>query len=417
MIRKSWFKISPLFFLAAAVALSPSFSAGMVEGERIIEVRIEDILIVILGLVWIANFLISRKKKIKKPPLLLPILAWLGIGFFSILTNWISGNIELARGFFYFLKEIEFFFLYFYLFYHIKNVSSVKLVINTWIFLGIINVLIIVSQLTQGIRYGRYGPGLFKEVGPFPSGGFFLILFIFLFNIFLYYYSRLNISKIKKFILVICILSLIIGVISSGSRTAILALILVVALSVFFYQLKCGGLKPFFIGLILLLLVGAGLIIISEQVSYILALEHLPTSLDERIGIWERQLAAFSNSPFNTIFGMGKSVWLTTEESHNQYVRNFVETGIIGSLIFFILIFAIIKKAFQGFLLGKDRILVGLSAGLLVATLTMLLVSIPNDAFMIVKVMEIYWFFTALTMAVLVLTNRDTLLNKNFSSS
>ena len=105
---KKIFQNFPLVILAAAIGLSPSFSAGEIAGGRVVEIRAEDILIVILGLVWIANFLISGRKKIEKPPLLLPILVWLGIGFFSLLTNWIFGNLDISRGFFYFLKEIEF---------------------------------------------------------------------------------------------------------------------------------------------------------------------------------------------------------------------------------------------------------------------------------------------------------------------
>lgn len=405
MKKKNLLQHLPLVLLAAAIALSPSFSAGQIEEEkvRIIEIRIEDILLVILGLIWLANFLISGRKKIEKPPLLFPILAWLGIGFFSLLTNWIFMNIGFSRGFFYFLKEVEFFFLYFYLFYHIKSRDSVKFIVKTWLILGVLNILLVVSQFIRGTRVGAYGPGIFKERGPFPSGGFFLILFIFLFNVLLYYYFRLKISKIKKIILSLAILSLIIGVISSGSRTAILGLVSAVILSTFFYQLKQGGLKPFFIGLIVLLVMGVIFYLLSEKVFYILGLapEHAFKSLDIRIEIWERQLVAFLDTPFNVLFGLGKSVWLTTEESHNQYVRNFIETGIVGSLIFFILIFAIIKKAFQGFSSGKTPLSIGLSSGLLVATFVMLFTSIAVEGFLVVKPNEVYWFFIALTMAVL----------------
>ncbi|GAG71502.1 unnamed protein product, partial [marine sediment metagenome] len=119
-INKVLFANLELILLIIAIAFSPSFSAGVIEGGRVVEIRVEDVLIVIFGLAWIASFLISKKEKIKKPPLLLPILAWLGIGFFSILINLIFTNIGISRGFFYFLKEIEFFFLYFFIFYHIK---------------------------------------------------------------------------------------------------------------------------------------------------------------------------------------------------------------------------------------------------------------------------------------------------------
>lgn len=59
-IKKNCYKNLPLILLTTAIALSPSFSAGMIEGGRVIEIRIEDILIVVLELIWIANFSISK---------------------------------------------------------------------------------------------------------------------------------------------------------------------------------------------------------------------------------------------------------------------------------------------------------------------------------------------------------------------
>ena len=70
------FRVFSLILLAAAIALSPSFSFGSLPDGKAIEIRAEDILIMILGLIWIADFLISGRREIKKPPLLLPVLAW-----------------------------------------------------------------------------------------------------------------------------------------------------------------------------------------------------------------------------------------------------------------------------------------------------------------------------------------------------
>jgi O-antigen ligase len=403
IIKRDCNKNLPLIFLVIAIAFSPSFSAGVIEGGRIIEIRVEDILLVILGLIWIANFLISKRDKIKKPPLLLPILAWLGIGFFSVLINWIFMNIGISRGFFYFLKEVEFFFLYFYVFYHIKNLNSAECIINLWIIVGVVNICLIIFQFITDIGYGSYGPSMFMERGPLPSGGSFLILFTNLFNIFLYYYSRLKLSKIKKIILLLSILSLPIGIISSGSRTSILGLILVVVLSLFFYQIKYGVVKSVFILLGLLIIIGIIFFFVSGKVPYILGLqpEKALGSINIRSGIWKAQIETMPENLFYYFFGMGKSVRLYTEESHSQYVRNFIETGIIGTIVFFILIFAILRRAFHGFLSGKGPFLIGLSSGLFISTCAMLFMSIAGEAFLVVKINEIYWFFAAITMAAL----------------
>ena len=73
-----------LIILAMAIALFPSFSVGELSNGKAIEIRIEDILIVVLGLIWIREII---KKKPEKPPLFWPILIWLGIGLISTLTN------------------------------------------------------------------------------------------------------------------------------------------------------------------------------------------------------------------------------------------------------------------------------------------------------------------------------------------
>lgn len=406
MFKKDFYQILPVIILALAIALSPSFSAGQIEGGRVIEIRIEDILLVILGILWIINFLLSGRIKIEKPPLLFPILAWLGIGFFSVLTNWIFMNLGFSSGFFFFLKEVEFFFLYFYLFYHLKNSDSVKLFIKIWIFLGLINVGWIVYQMITGFKLTYYyGPTPFIEPeGPLPAGGFFLILFIFFFNISLHYYFNLNISKLKKGILNLISISPIIGVFGSGSRASFLGFILALILTLFFYSLKNGFFKSFLIGFLILIFFISISIFSQELITKrFLNIKEIFWNLDpenptSRTHIWIYQLSEISKYPFFFLFGLGKSVF---GESHNQYLRNFIETGFVGSLIFFILISFIIKKSWQGFSRGKESLLIGLSSGLLVATLTLLFISFSSDAFIVVKINEVYWFFVALTLATL----------------
>jgi len=416
MVMERRFKNLPLFLLAGAIALSPSFSAGTFLGGKIIEIRIEDFLIIILGLIWIADFLISGRKKVEKPPLFFPILAWLGVGFFSILTNWIFGNIGFSRGFFYFLKEIEFFIIYFYVFYHIKSIDSAKFLIKLWVVLGLMNVGWVIYQVIRGssfvtkfgFRSGEYFTSAIGEWGVFPTGAFFLMIFVFLFNILLYYFLNLNISVFKKGVLMVVILGPIIGIIGSASKTSFLALVLAITLSLFLLFLRRKNLK------ILLAIILISIFIFSvcvfafqsipeagKRISYIFNFRNLLLNYEKgRLEpvikpVFKEALQGPLYLPF---FGLGKGY---VTEAHNQYLRNFIETGIIGSLIFFILIFAIIKKSWQGFSKNQDKFTIGLSAGFLVATLTMLFLSLATEPFIVVKPSEVYWFFAALTMAVL----------------
>lgn len=410
---KFFFKNLSLILLAGAIGLSPSFSMGTMKGlDKIIEIRIEDILIVVLGLFWFLNALISGKKTVKKPPLFFPILAWLGIGFISLLTNWIFGNIGLPRGFFYFLKEFEFFFLYFYLFYHIKSFDSAKFLVKIWIILGLVNTAYVVYQLLTGISLGEYWAAAIAEWGVFPSGAFFLMIFIFLFNILLYHFFSLEISKFKKAILSLLIISPIIGVFSSASKTNFLGILLALFLSLFLLFLRKKSFKIVLISCIILIFIVGIFIFSFKSMPIMVRILDIstPTKVLQAFKIGRIEPAikptfeqALRGPLLLFLLGLGKGY---VGEAHNQYLHNFIETGIIGLLIFLILIFVIIKKSWQGYSKSQDGFSVGLSAGLLVATLIMLFLSIAAEAFLAVKPNEVYWFFAALTMAVLAINKR-----------
>lgn len=86
-------------------------------------------------------------------------------------------------------------------------------------------------------------------------------------------------------------------------------------------------------------------------------------------------------------------------EAHDQYIRVLLEKGITGLFMFFWLIYSILKISYKGFKEKDDLFKKSLCAGLFVSTVAMLVMAIPNDVFMVVKVDEVYWFFAAMTMA------------------
>ncbi|MDP2967219.1 MAG: hypothetical protein Q8N87_02300 [bacterium] len=411
---KEVIKILSLIFLAGAIAFSPSFSVGTLADGKIIEIRIEDILIFVFGLLLIISFLASEKTKIERPPLFFPILAWLGIGLLSVLTNWVFSNLSLDRGFFYFLKEFLFFVFYFYVFWGIKKIDTAKLLVKIWLLFALVNVLYVLYQMATGFRAGEYGTAAIGEWGVFPTGAFFLLLFIFLFNVFLYYFLHLNISIIKKIGLGLLTFSPVLGVFGSASKTNFFALVLALFLTFFFFFLRKINFKTILVFIL-------AIVFMVSMFSFALKNVHDTIRVKEIIPVfsleplWENYKssrltaikpifkASLESSAHFPFLGMGKGY---VGEAHNQYLRNFIEVGIIGSLIFFILIFAIIKKSWQGFSRNRDGFAVGLSAGLLVATLALLFISFATEPVIVVKPSSVYWFFAAITMAVLNLNER-----------
>ncbi len=423
----NWVIIS-LVLLVLAIGLTPRIPVGIIEGlERIIDVRGEDIWILVLAIVWIVSFLKSRRLKLDKPPLLLPILFWLGVGFFSLLVNWAFDNVSVPRGFFYFAKELQFFFVYFFIFFHVKSLDSANLLLRTWIVIGIANIAWVFYQLFIIGRKGEYGISAFNEWGVFPTGSFFLMLFIFLFNWWLYCFWRKSaISWQKKYLYLAAVLAIIIGILGALSKTVFVGFWFALVLSIAFYVWNTRTLKVAVASF--LLFVGVSAFTLGAYFSLILP--YLP-SADRLLFIKEDIVSEVKRARFDTsiapqfqetirqanqrplfyVIGHGKGAVLFSHESHNQYLRNFVETGIAGSIAFLVLIGAILMRAWKGFKQKNGELAAGLAGGVIAATLTMLFMSLVVDAFIVVKTNMTYWFFLGLAMALLH-AQKDKILQK-----
>ena len=253
-------------------------------------------------------------------------------------------------------------------------------------------------------------------VGAF-SGGFFLIMFAFLFNIFLFHYLQAAISLLKKGVLFVLIILPVLGIWTSGSRSALVGLVAVLFFSLFLYALHKKMFKRFVIGTSIVLFLIA--VILPWHISYYgpvyistapshrildivsLAQEFNPDAPNSRAVILKLQITEVMNQPLSFILGHGKATKIGGLGSHNYYVEVLGDTGFIGFSLFFVLIFAVIKIAWQGFLKEKDSLAKGLCAGLLLVTFVMLMLSFTDTIFRIAKMAEIYWVFVALCVAAL----------------
>jgi len=255
---------------------------------------------------------------------------------------------------------------------------------------------------------------------PLESGEFFrpelppLFLF-FLFSVFLFYTLRLNISIFKKASLGILAFSPVLGVFGSASKTNFAGLIFALFLIFLLFFLREINLKAILVFILAIVLITLMFSFAFKNVVDASRLKEMVSGFS--LGsLWEsykrarldtailpRLRASLESSAHLPFLGMGKGY---VGEAHNQYLRNFIELGLIQSLVFLILIFAIIRMSWQGFSKGGDGLAVGLSAGLLVATLTLLFISFATEPFIVVKPSSVYWFFAGITMAVLSLNKK-----------
>ena len=417
MLKKDFFKMLGVLFLALAIGFSPYITIAQLADGRAVKIRMEDILIAILLVLSFFGFFASGKSVIKKPPLLYFILGWLAINFASTMMDLIFTKLYFTRSFFFFLKEVEFFAIYFYVFYYLKSLDAVKFLLKTWMFIGLVSALWIVYVIISGSKYAYfYGPNTFIEPeGTIASGGFFLIIFLFLFNVFLYYYSSQKISLLKKGFLFIVSVSPVIGVFSSGSRAALMGFVPAFMFTLFIYLIKKGTAKRLFFIAMILLVVFSIFVVAFMSSPYLkrfidwdtLKYEVNVGHSDSRLSIWGDQLSFFLKKPIFLFWGFGTGVVLMYGESHSQYVRNIVEVGVIGSVLFFILLFAFVKESLKGYH-SNNNLSVGLSVGFLASTIAMIFISLSTEPFILPKVAEVYWFFTALMVTDIYLLGKES---------
>jgi O-antigen ligase len=119
----------------------------------------------------------------------------------------------------------------------------------------------------------------------------------------------------------------------------------------------------------------------------------LDTSASSRIIGFKEGLSAWRKSPF---LGYGVTGFRFMDA---QYPRILVETGTIGMLAFAWLMYAIFRVGLNALSEQQDDLLRGLSVGLIAGLVGLLVHAIGANTFIIVRIMEPFWFLTGIVIA------------------
>jgi O-antigen ligase len=120
-----------------------------------------------------------------------------------------------------------------------------------------------------------------------------------------------------------------------------------------------------------------------------------PNSLAWRIEYWEKALALQDNP----LFGIGlREVELNEEAAkapHNDYVRVYVETGLIGLAVYLWLLGALFVQAFKTYRIAAPGIARGLAVAFLGSLTALVVLSIAGN---LVSQLVILWYFAAIVV-------------------
>ena len=406
--------VLPLYPKIALVGISGTY----------IPLRLDDLIIAFAGAVWIVALIVNRRLPSAPRELTAAVTLWLGVTLIALLSGaFVLDSIGLVQGAAFWAKPIE---------YLLLGLMAYDLVRNGWLPVRFIIATILASAaIVTG--YGvaeHYGlvPHLPGEVPP-PGGTT----------------STLgDFHELASYLGLIVILAVCVFH-GAASRPARLALVILGGAAIF--VLFTTGTRSEYIALFVVLLgllvwrparapaalaaLAMPLLFISPIVGYLVAVpaapvvkpgpvsspglvappavvpsgpfynvairfadESLGYSLGERfLHKWPQMVQQTMRSP---IIGLGPSA--ATEAADGYYVRVFVESGILGVVVFIGLVLTILRSSIRAArrAAGLAR---SLAAASIAATVFVALVSVLIDTWVASRVMELFWPLVGVSLA------------------
>lgn len=388
----SW-KVILVAVLFLAISLSPRINLGVLSTGRSIDVRYEDIVVILIAGLWFMNLSLQSRKEFHVSPLFRPILIYLFLGALStcigVITGWVSPRIA----FFYYFKEIEYFLIFLIVANFITSYHDLRIAVYSLLICALVNGAYSLYQLLPGrAMVGFYGIGSLGESASFPTGGYLAIMFLVSVAVFL-----VTSHRIMKLLSMLSIAMCGFGLISSGSRASVFGVVVSFAVVLLLISKRGFGTERIrlasgvFIVVAIFLVLNHSLNYLDKSgrlIARLTNVEHMKASLfGSRFPLYIRLLNTTLKSP---LIGLGKTA-LGTGEAHNHYLRVLLEMGLLGLAAFVYMLISIIRMCLG--LASGDRydLTKAVGLGCLLATLCLMAAATVQDAFLTVKINGAFW--------------------------
>jgi O-antigen ligase len=390
-----------LYVLIFSMLLSPEIIVGETGGATLgrgVTLRVDDLLVVVIGFSWLARMAINKELGLfLKTPLNRPIAYYILACVVSTLLGALFGRLDLKIGLLFVLKYFEYVVIYFMVANHFKDRGQMKSFVWAMLLTGLIVSVVSIGQIPEG---GRISAPFEGKVGePNTFGGYLVFMMSIAAGLALMEESLRN--RLIAFLLVILFS---IPLLYTQSRASYLAAI--PALLSFLWLSKRKQWIPPALLLVALLLPFTAPKVTKDRVSYTftqgigrpdsltVAGVHLDTSTSARIQSWEQAIRDLAQHP---VLGFGVTGYRFVDA---QYVRVAAETGFVGLLIFLFLLSVLLKESYLVFKVSRDPFDKGLAIGFLAGFTGLLFHAIGANTFIIVRIMEPFWFMAAMVMMI-----------------
>ena len=398
-----------LYLVIFSMLLSPQLGTGgmVAEGRRIV-IRSEDILLLVVAFSWLAKTAVNKELGLTlKTPLNRPILAYVAATGVATLIGYMTGTVAGFGGAFYVLKYVEYFVVYYMVVNNLVDRRQAWRLVTAAFLTAVIVSLIGLTQIPSGQRVSAPFEG--KEGEPNTFGGYLLLLIAVAGGI------ALETARLKTRAIYLGLAGLMaIPFMFTLSRTSYVGAIPAVAAIAVLTSRR----RLMIAGFIVMIVASPAIFTllpesVTKRVHYTFEPERgqptvrvgavgLDPSTSARLISVKQALEGFSHRP---IFGYGVTGFAFMDQ---QFARTLVETGIVGLVTFLALVWALLKAgvtSFRTLTVPEER---GLALGFVAGTVGLLGHALGANTFIIVRIMEPFWFFAAIVVALPGLAQAET---------
>lgn len=395
-----------LGLLLLSMLFSPEIGFGALTQSRGVVVRYDDILLVIIFLSWLAKSAVLKGKAfVTDTPVQTPIIVYTSLCVLSTIFGILRGNIRSEVAVFYILKYVEYFLLYFLTVNVLESREDIRKYLNYAFYISLaVTVYAYFYYFTAGVGARASAPfeAPFSKPGesePASLGGYYLIVMgvlfgflthgfalswplaalTFIFPAFLLTFSR------ASYIGFVIMMSAI--VLKTAQRRLLLISILFLGMATLFGMRNISGkvrerVEMTYSGQYAVYEVGfLGVDFKLEESAY----KRYSAIRD----VFQKWL------PMHPVLGSGVTgIGL----GDTQYALLLGELGLVGFFAFFWMVYRVYAAAQAVYKAYEEPWIKAASLGLMASLLGLLAQALGVNTFIIVRIMEPFWFLTAVIM-------------------
>jgi len=394
-----------LVILILSMLLSPEIPLGGaggsgLEGSRSVVLRTEDLVLLLVGVAWMARMAIHKDLgAIRRTSLNACIFAYGAACLFSTLIGIEAARVRPLVGLCYVAKYVEYFIIFFITVNHVRAPEQLRRLLAAVLITAGAIVLYAYWQIPLGMRPSAPFEG--KEGEPNTLGGYLVLIFSVACAIALTVTER----RWRRWCALLSAAAVppLLATLSRSSWLGLLAsLLALLALSPARRQLAAAAI----LAATLLFFVHPQKV--EDRIAYTFTGEkesvsvgrvRLDPSSSARLSSWGSAVKGFVEHP---VVGWGVTGYGFLDA---QYFRVLVEIGSIGFASFVLMLLAcgrVFYRAFQ----TPDALHRALGLGMLAALAGLMAHAVGTNTFLLIRIMEPFWLLTGLTIATLPLEGR-----------